>query len=126
MIDHFTLTVSDAERSRAFYDKVLEPLGYSHKLSFENFHGYGDARKPYLWLKEGPVPTQPMHIAFAAPSRAAVDAFHRVAMALGAEEYGEPGLREHYHPSYYSAFVVDPDGHPIEAVFHGAPEAAEG
>jgi catechol 2,3-dioxygenase-like lactoylglutathione lyase family enzyme len=123
MIDHFTVTVSDADRSRAFYDKVLEPLGYALKMSFEGFHGYGD-EKPCLWIKQGPVATQPMHIAFLAPSRAAVDSFHRVALAMGAEDNGAPGVREHYHEHYYAAFVVDPDGHPIEAVCHADPHVA--
>jgi catechol 2,3-dioxygenase-like lactoylglutathione lyase family enzyme len=121
MIDHFTLTVSDLGRSRAFYEKVLAPLGYGVKMSFEEFVGFGD-RKPYFWLKRG-VPHAPMHIAFAAKDRPAVDAFHRVALEAGSQDNGPPGVREEYHANYYGAFVSDPDGHPIEAVCHSAPAA---
>src|SRR5262249_36193009 len=120
MIDHFTLTVRDFKRSRAFYEKALAPLGYQVSMQFKGFLGFGTRRKPYFWIKQGK-PTQAMHIAFVAKSRKAVDAFHAAALAAGAEDYGGPGLREHYHPAYYGAFVVDPDGHPIEAVCHKPP-----
>ena len=119
MIDHFTLTVRDLARSRAFYEQALAPLGYAVKKAFPEIVGFGDERKPYFWIKQGP-PTQPMHLAFAAKSRAAVDAFHAAALAAGAEDAGAPGLRPHYHSNYYGAFVTDPDGHPIEAVCHAA------
>jgi catechol 2,3-dioxygenase-like lactoylglutathione lyase family enzyme len=117
MIDHFTLTVSDLGRSKAFYEKVLAPLGYEVKMSFQEFVGFGDRLKPYFWLKRG-VPQAPMHIAFAARDRAAVDAFHRLALELGSQDNGLPGIREVYHAHYYGAFVSDPDGHPSEAVCH--------
>ena len=124
MIDHLTLTVRDVERSIAFYNRALMPLGYGVTMRFENFAGLGTKQKPFFWLKSGPVPTQPMHQAFVAPSRAAVDAFHAEALAAGAHDDGPPGLRPHYHPDYYGAFVVDLDGHPIEAVCH-APLSAK-
>ncbi len=120
MIDHLTLTVSDFARSRALYEKTLAPLGYTIKMDFGQYVGFGDERKPYLWLKPGEA-QRPMHLAFVARSRALVDAFHAAALAAGAKDDGAPGVRELYHPNYYGAFVIDPDGHPIEAVCHLAP-----
>ena len=117
MIDHFTLTVSNIKRSKTFYVKALAPLGYAIRMDFGELAGFGDAKKPYFWLKQGDG-QPPMHIAFQAKNRAAVDAFHAAAIRAGAKDDGKPGLREHYHPDYYGAFVVDPDGHPIEAVCH--------
>jgi catechol 2,3-dioxygenase-like lactoylglutathione lyase family enzyme len=117
MIDHLTLTVRDIEKSRAFYEKALAPLGYELCMSYEGSHGYGANRKPELWLKQGPEPSRPMHIAFVAKTRASVDAFHAAALAAGAKDDGKPGPRP-YHATYYGAFVIDPDGHPIEAVCH--------
>lgn len=126
MIDHFTLTVRDIKASVAFYTAALKPLGYGVKMDFGDFVGFGDARKPYFWLKSGAgvTPSQPMHIAFAAANRNQVDAFHDAAIKAGAINDGHPGLREQYHPNYYGAFVIDLDGHPIEAVCHAAPGAA--
>jgi catechol 2,3-dioxygenase-like lactoylglutathione lyase family enzyme len=118
MIDHLTLTVRDVERSIAFYNQALMPLGYGVTMRFENFVGLGTKQKPFFWLKSGPTPTQPMHLAFIAPSREAVDGFHAAALAAGAHDDGPPGLRPHYHSHYYGAFVIDPDGHPVEAVCH--------
>jgi catechol 2,3-dioxygenase-like lactoylglutathione lyase family enzyme len=123
MIDHLTLTVRDVARSVAFYTRALAPLGYGVTMRFENFVGLGTPKKPFFWLKSGPVPTQPMHIAFVAPSREAVDRFHAEALAAGAQDDGPPGLRPHYHRHYYGAFVVELDGHPIEAVCHTPPLA---
>jgi catechol 2,3-dioxygenase-like lactoylglutathione lyase family enzyme len=123
MIDHLTLTVRDVERSIAFYARALAPLGYGVTMRFENFVGLGTPKKPFFWLKSGPTPTQPMHLGFVAPSRAAVDSFHTEALAAGAQDDGPPGVRPHYHPHYYAAFVVDLDGHPVEAVCHIPPAA---
>jgi catechol 2,3-dioxygenase-like lactoylglutathione lyase family enzyme len=120
VIDHLTLTVKDYEASKAFYSKALAPLGYELKKEFPGFVGFGDARKPYLWLKKGTPVTTPQHIAFVAKDRAAVDAFHKAAIAAGAKDDGKPGIRKDYHPNYYASFVIDPDGHPIEAVCHHA------
>jgi len=127
MIDHFTLTVRDIKASVAFYTSALKPLGYGVKMDFGDFVGFGDERKPYFWLKSGAgvTPSQPMHIAFAAKNRALVDAFHDAALKAGGMDDGKPGLREQYHPNYYGAFVLDLDGHPIEAVCHESPEAAK-
>ena len=123
MIDHFTVSVADLAATRAFYDKVLAPLGYTLQRDYEVIVGYG-FKRPYLWFKQAAVATTPQHIAFRAMSREAVDAFHAAALAAGAKDDGAPGVREHYHPQYYGAFVIDPlNGHPIEAVYHGEPPA---
>jgi catechol 2,3-dioxygenase-like lactoylglutathione lyase family enzyme len=127
VIDHMTLTVRDLPRSKAFYEKALAPLGYALRMDFAEVCALGPPHKPAFWLKQGEPPTQPMHIAFAAADRPAVDAFHAAALAAGAVDDGAPGLREQYHPNYYAGFVKDPDGHPIEAVCHrpqGPPKAA--
>ncbi|HEY7724424.1 MAG TPA: VOC family protein [Anaeromyxobacteraceae bacterium] len=121
MIDHMTLTVRDLPRSKAFYEKALAPLGYAVQMDFAEVCGFGPPHKPAFWLKQGDPPTQPMHIAFVAADRPAVDAFHAAALAGGATDDGAPGLREQYHPNYYGGFVKDPDGHPIEAVCHRPP-----
>jgi catechol 2,3-dioxygenase-like lactoylglutathione lyase family enzyme len=122
MLDHITLTVSDLPKSRAFYEKVLAPLGYKVRMQWEQYCGFGDEKKPYFWLKHGDPPSRPMHIAFEAKSHAAVDLFYSAAITAGATDNGAPGPRPHYHENYYGAFVFDVDGHPIEAVCH-APES---
>jgi catechol 2,3-dioxygenase-like lactoylglutathione lyase family enzyme len=131
MIDHLSLPVSDYARSRAFYDKVLGALGYKVAMEITDSPefigaGYGNpgGPEPAFWIgasrEAGPAPSTPegQHIAFKAPSRAAVDAFHAAALAAGARDNGAPGLRPHYHANYYAAFVLDPDGHRLEAVCH--------
>ncbi len=122
MIDHITIGVADFARSTAFYDKVLAPLGVTRLFDVpeENSDGvkvtgYGDDR-PWFWLAEENATTGLLHVAFQATSRADVDAFHEAAMSAGGADNGPPGLREQYHPGYYAAFVIDPDGHNIEAV----------
>jgi catechol 2,3-dioxygenase-like lactoylglutathione lyase family enzyme len=117
MLDHITLTVRDLPKTRAFYEKAFAPLGYKVLVEFGEFIGFGD-RKPWLWLKPGVPGTTPMHIAFKAPSRDAVKAFYEAALAAGAKDNGPPGPRPHYHQHYFGAFVIDPNGHPIEAVCH--------
>lgn len=128
MIDHLTLPVADYAASKAFYLQALAPLGYEvvmeltreqvPQLPVERTCGLGAAGKPDLWLKPSDE-VVPTHVAFVAESRAAVDAFHRAALAAGGEDNGAPGLRPHYHPTYYGAFVLDPDGYNVEAVCHG-------
>lgn len=125
MIDHLTLTVRDYARSRAFYERVLAPLGYRVVMELEDRCAFGD-EKPVFWVAAGDTPTTPMHLAFAARRRAQVDAFHAAALSEGAQDHGGPGLRAHYHASYYGAFVFDPDGHPIEAVNHREERARRG
>lgn len=121
MIDHLTVSVADLGASKDFYGKVLAPLGYVPMMDFEQLSGFGDG-KPAFWLKQATPATTPQHIAFAARSRAMVDAFFQAALAAGATENGAPGLRTDYHPHYYAAFVIDPlNGHPLEAVCHLPP-----
>jgi catechol 2,3-dioxygenase-like lactoylglutathione lyase family enzyme len=124
MIDHTGIAVSDFERSRIFYDAVMAPLGASLlkmvPLEFtggKKVCGYGREHAAW-WLHEGDEPGPGRHVAFTATSRNAVDAFHAAALAVGGKDNGGPGLRAHYHPNYYAAFVIDPDGNNIEAVCH--------
>jgi catechol 2,3-dioxygenase-like lactoylglutathione lyase family enzyme len=129
MLDHVGLAVSDIERSRAFYDAALEPLGYG--LIYEvgpnvtetggTWLGYGPDDNPVLWLGDNIRPGQGSHVAFQVASRELVDAFHAAALAAGGADNGAPGLRDHYAPNYYAAFALDPDGINLEAVCH-APE----
>ena len=123
MLDHVTLRVHDLAASKAFYVSVLEPLGYAVVMDFPEGLGLGVGGKPDFWLTEDRV-ASPQHLAFAAPSRAAVDAFHAAGLAAGGRDNGAPGLRVHYHPNYYGAFIDDPSGHHIEAVIHTPPAAA--
>ena len=119
MLDHITIGVADFHRSAAFYDAALAPLGIA-RLSGDGKHfaGYGEARRPYFWIGERPEVRCGTHVAFTAADRATVEAFHRAALAAGGADNGPPGLRPNYHPTYYGAFVLDPDGHNIEAVCH--------
>jgi catechol 2,3-dioxygenase-like lactoylglutathione lyase family enzyme len=128
IIDHITVNVSDYARAKAFYAKALAPLGIEVIMEFGEACGLGRGGKPDLWIGVGPSSFQnaqqmslltPMHVAFKAASRGEVDAFHAAALAAGGKDFGAPGERPHYHPNYYGAFVLDPDGHNIEAVFHG-------
>jgi len=118
MIDHISIRVSDYERSKRFFEAALAPLGY--RLVFEHAisgAGFGRSGKPDFWIKQGP-PSPSLHIAFAGDDRAMVDAFYEEATAADGRDNGAPGLRPEYHPAYYGAFVLDPDGHNIEAVCH--------
>jgi catechol 2,3-dioxygenase-like lactoylglutathione lyase family enzyme len=120
MIDHITVAVRDFEKGKKFFASALKPLGYEVIMEFEGFCGLGVGGKPDLWLA-GQDPQHPVgaqHLAFAAQSRKAVDAFHAAALAAGAKDNGKPGLRLDYHPTYYGAFVLDDDGHNVEAVCH--------
>lgn len=118
MIDHISLNVSDAKASRVFYESALAPLGYRVLMEFEGVYGLGAQAGPDLWLVPAESPT-PVHLALTAESTQQVDDFHRAALAAGGADNGAPGERPHYHPGYYGAFVLDPDGHNLEAVFHG-------
>jgi catechol 2,3-dioxygenase-like lactoylglutathione lyase family enzyme len=124
MIDHIGFPVSDYERSKRFYRAALAPLGYGLVMEVDQADsahraaGFGRDGKPDFWIGgEGGI-DRPLHIAFAADDRAMVDAFYHAAIAAGGADNGAPGLRPHYHPAYYAAFVHDPDGHNIEAVCH--------
>ena len=125
MIDHIGLPVADIARATEFYLKALGPLGISivMQVSAEDTGhgaavGFGANGKPFFWIGEGERQVGHVHVAFAADSRSAVDAFYAAALAAGAKDNGPPGLRPHYHANYYGAFVLDPDGNNIEAVCH--------
>lgn len=116
MLDHVSLKVADHAAAQAFYDQALEPLGLARLFSMGDSSGYG-AGRPFFWIGQGERAGY-CHVAFTASDRAIVDAFYAAALAAGGRDNGPPGLREHYHPTYYGAFVLDPDGHNIEAVCH--------
>lgn len=121
MLDHVTIGVTDLARSRAFYDAALAPLGIRWMAGEgADFAGYGDGEKAFFWIGRRPGPLTGTHLAFTAADRATVALFHAAAIAAGGADNGAPGLRPHYHPDYYGAFVLDPDGHNIEAVCHAA------
>lgn len=124
MIDHVTLRVHDLAASKAFYAAVLAPLGYAVIADYPEAVGLGAGGKPDFWLTHDPA-AAPQHVAFAAATRAAVDAFHAAGLAAGGRDNGAPGLRVHYHPNYYGAFIDDPSGHHMEAVVHTPPRAAK-
>jgi catechol 2,3-dioxygenase-like lactoylglutathione lyase family enzyme len=125
MIDHTGLVVSDAKKSRAFYESALAPLGYAMLMEIPKEHtggrtvlGFGVAPKPDFWIVDG-APNDPrVHVAFRADNHQQVDDFYKAALAAGGKDNGPPGPRPHYHEKYYGAFVLDPDGHNVEAVCH--------
>ena len=126
MFDHLGLPVTDLEHARRFYEQALQPLGIEVVKSFPDAVGLAAGRghkgEQELWLTRADHAPSPMHIAFAAATRAQVDAFHRAALAAGARDNGAPGLRPQYHDGYYGAFVTGPDGHNLEPVCHLASE----
>jgi len=122
MFDHIGFGVSDYEASKAFFLKALQPLGIGIVMEGEHGLGIGPKGKPALWLYQSSVKPAPMHIAFTAENGEQVRAFYTAALAAGGKDNGGPGLRPHYHPNYYGAFVIGPDGHNVEAVCH-KPEA---
>jgi catechol 2,3-dioxygenase-like lactoylglutathione lyase family enzyme len=123
MLDHVTLNVADYAASRQFYEQALAPLGIGIVMASDEWKGvgFGTEGKPYFWVTEREPTGGSTHVAFHAADRATVDAFHAAALAAGGTDNGAPGVREHYHPTYYGAFVLDPDGNNVEAVCH-APE----
>ena len=127
MLDHVSLGVSDLDRSRRFYDAALRPLGLVRIVDFGRGSDYGAAPGSlgveFTVMRETGVraPMAGAHLCFRAPSRCAVQEFHTAALSAGGRDDGAPGLRPQYHADYYGAFVLDPDGHRIEAVCH-APE----
>jgi catechol 2,3-dioxygenase-like lactoylglutathione lyase family enzyme len=122
MLDHVSIGVRDLARARRFYDAALKPLGYTCLSDGADALGYGRDRIG-LWLLAVERPVAPddrssLHLCFAAPTRASVDAFHAAALADGGRNNGDPGLRADYGDNYYAGFVVDPDGYRIEAYCH--------
>ena len=122
-VDHLTLRVRDLEASRRFYRAALEPWGSRELEAAEWGIGFGPPGSEDLAVAEGE-PSGPLHIAFAAPDRETVDRFHEAALAAGGRDNGAPGERPQYHAGYYAAYVLDPDGNNVEAVFHGRGEHA--
>ena len=118
-LDHVGLDVSDYAVSKAFYEKALAPLGMRVLMEpVPEVGGFGDDF-PFFWIgRRDRGPDNGVHVAFTAENRETVDAFHEAALAAGGTDNGGPGVREIYHPHYYGAFVLDPDGNNIEAVFH--------
>src|SRR5262245_20351786 len=120
MLDHVGFPVSDYARSKAFYVGALAPLGYGlvMEMSPERACGFGPPGRPQFWIGTGKPVQGQVHFAFAAKDRAAVRAFYDAALRAGGKDNGAPGLRPEYHADYYGAFVLDPDGHNVEAVCH--------
>ena len=123
MIDHVGINVSDYEASKAFYTHALAPLGYSLMMEpMEGIGGFGRDGNPDFWIAGVREPTtHNVHVALRVPDRDTVEAFHAAALEAGGTDNGPPGVREHYHPNYYGAFVLDPDGNNVEAVCHKPP-----
>jgi catechol 2,3-dioxygenase-like lactoylglutathione lyase family enzyme len=117
MLDHIGIGVKDPLASKAFYESALKPLGIAVIMDFGEAVGFGSDGKPYFWFGKSAEASK-THVAFAAPDRKTVDAFYAAAIAAGGKDNGKPGIRAEYHPTYYGAFVLDPDGHNIEAVCH--------
>lgn len=118
MFDHIGFGVTDQAASKAFFLKALQPLGIGVVMEGPYGVGLGKPGKPSLWLSPTQEKPSRLHIAITADSRAEVDAFYQAALAAGGIDNGPPGLRPHYHPHYYGAFVIGPDGHNVEAVCH--------
>lgn len=124
LIDHIEIPAADPERSRQFYETALAPLGVACVISIPaarsaagaSRYGLGRDGYPCLWLHGGEATPGGIHIAFIAADRAVVDAFHVAALAAGGRDNGAPGIRIRYHPSYYAAYILDPDGNNIECV----------
>lgn len=125
MLDHIGFAVTDLGQARAFYERVLGTLDITllvevtaEQTGGAAHAGFGAQGKPFFWIGDGGRRAGPVHLAFSASSRAAVDAFHQAGLDAGGRDNGPPGLRPHYHSSYYGAFILDPDGNNIEAVCH--------
>lgn len=126
MIDHIGINVSDYNKSKEFYKKALLPIGYQLLMEVPKEYtnglgvsGFGAAPTPDFWISEGTANKPHVHVAFRVDAQKTVDEFYAAAIAAGGRDNGKPGPRPHYHEKYYGAFVLDPDGHNIEAVFHG-------
>jgi catechol 2,3-dioxygenase-like lactoylglutathione lyase family enzyme len=120
MLDHVGFTVADYDRSKAFYLETLAPVGVTLVLEIAGAAaGFGEGDRPYFWLEAHGEPTQGrLHLAFTVDSRDEVKAFHAAGLEAGGTDNGAPGPRPQYRPDYYGAYILDPDGHNIEAVCH--------
>ena len=123
MIDHVSVRVQDFGRLLAFYREALAPIGYQVIMEYPGAVGLGAGGKPDLWLMQTEQPINPTHVALSSPTRDRIDAFHAAGLSAGGSDNGPPGLRVDYHPTYYAAFVRDPEGNNIEVVCHAAPGA---
>lgn len=117
MIAHAMLTVADCERAKEFYGNVLAPLGYSRNMDFGESAAFNDGTNTDFWIVQRET-IEPLHLAFEAKSSSEVEAFYQAALAAGAKDNGAPGYRSDYWPGYYAAFIIDPDGHNVEAVWY--------
>jgi catechol 2,3-dioxygenase-like lactoylglutathione lyase family enzyme len=127
VIDHTGVVVNDFEKSKKFYAAALKPIGYEMLMEFPasvtghtDVAGFGDRPKADFWISTGTPHKAAVHVAFRVQTRSLVDAFYEAALTAGGRDNGKPGVRPHYHPNYYGAFVLDPDGHNIEVVCHEA------
>ena len=125
MLDHIGIEVTDYEKSKAFYKTILAPLGYILIMEVGGFAGFGSNEKEtgpiaQFWIHQDNAPAKSLHLAFKSKNRKTVDEFYNTALKAGARDNGKPGLRKIYHENYYGAFILDPDGHNIEAVCHQA------
>ncbi len=120
MIDHIGIDVSDYKRGKAFYSAALSPLGYKMLAEYGDTAGFGAGDDADFWISKGKSAKAKVHVAFQCKKRALVDKFYAAALEAGGKDNGPPGIREDYSPTYYAAFVFDPDGHNIEAVCHAA------
>ena len=123
MIDHVSVRVQDLPRLMAFYREALAPIGYRVLMEYPGAIGLGAAGKPDLWLMQTDRTLNPTHVAISALSRQGIDAFHAAGLTSGGTDNGPPGLRLDYHPNYYAAFILDPEGNNIEVVSHVSPDA---
>jgi catechol 2,3-dioxygenase-like lactoylglutathione lyase family enzyme len=118
VVDHVSIRVRDLEASRRFYEAALAPLGFGVVSAPEGGTAFGLEGADDFWILKGGEPSKRVHVAFAAPDRAAVDAFYHAALEAGGRDNGPSGLRPEYHAGYYAAFVLDPDSNNVEAVHH--------
>jgi len=118
MLDHISLNVKNTTKSRKFFAKALAPLGYRLVMTYPGGAGFGIAGKPDFWIRKGKPTPGGSHVAFQSAARKKVDHFHTAAVKAGGKDNGKPGVRGHYAPTYYAAFVIDPDGNNIEVVCH--------
>jgi catechol 2,3-dioxygenase-like lactoylglutathione lyase family enzyme len=118
IFDHISIGVSDYQKSKAFYAQALAPLGIGLILEIAGWAGFGKDGRPQFWFGARADAQRPLHIAFVAENREQVRAFYAAAVEAGGKDNGGPGIRAIYHPNYYGAFVIDPDGNNVEAVCH--------
>lgn len=118
MIAHTTLPVGNYTKAKKFYTKVLATLGYKQNMEYGEAAGFNDGKNTDFWIATNAEGVIPLHVAFEAKNKAQVKKFYQAALAAGAQDNGAPGYRKEYWPGYYAAFVLDADGHNIEAVFY--------